>query len=53
MGGIINFVLDENRVRFEINLKAAEAAHLKTRVEKTRCRYSATCPSVARLRSSS
>ncbi|MGA9040112.1 MAG: YfiR family protein [Terriglobales bacterium] len=29
MGGIINFVLDENRVRFEINLKAAEAAHLK------------------------
>jgi hypothetical protein len=29
MGGIINFVLDENRVRFEINLKAAERAHLK------------------------
>lgn len=29
MGGIINFVLDNNRVRFEINLKAAERAHLK------------------------
>lgn len=29
MGGIINFVLDENRVRFEINPKAAERAHLK------------------------
>jgi hypothetical protein len=29
MGGIINFVLDDGRVRFEINLKAAEAAHLK------------------------
>lgn len=29
MGGIINFVLDEDRVRFEINLRAAEAAHLK------------------------
>jgi len=29
MGGVINFVLDENRVRFEINLKAAERAHLK------------------------
>jgi hypothetical protein len=29
MGGIINFVLDDNRVRFEINLKAAELAHLK------------------------
>ena len=28
-GGIINFVLDENRVRFEINPKAAERAHLK------------------------
>ncbi len=29
MGGVINFVLDENRVRFEINQKAAERAHLK------------------------
>jgi hypothetical protein len=29
MGGVINFVLDENRVRFEINPKAAERAHLK------------------------
>ncbi len=29
MGGIINFVLDENRVRFEINVKAAERVHLK------------------------
>lgn len=29
MGGIINFVLDDNRVRFEINLEAAEQAHLK------------------------
>ena len=29
MGGIINFVLDDNRVRFEINQKAAEVAHLK------------------------
>lgn len=28
-GGIINFVLDNGRVRFEINLKAAERAHLK------------------------
>jgi len=28
-GGIINFVLDQERVRFEINLKAAELAHLK------------------------
>ena len=28
-GGVINFVLDENRVRFEINQKAAERAHLK------------------------
>jgi uncharacterized protein DUF4154 len=28
-GGVINFVLDENRVRFEINPKAAERAHLK------------------------
>ena len=28
-GGIINFVLDEDQVRFEINLKAAELAHLK------------------------
>ncbi len=29
MGGIINFVLDDNRVRFEINLQAADRAHLK------------------------
>jgi len=29
MGGIINFVLDESRVRFEVNVKAAERAHLK------------------------
>jgi hypothetical protein len=29
MGGIINFVLDDNRVRFEINQKAAEQVHLK------------------------
>jgi hypothetical protein len=29
MGGIINFVLDDNRVRFEINQKSAELAHLK------------------------
>jgi hypothetical protein len=29
MGGIINFVLDDGRVRFEINMKAAERAHLK------------------------
>jgi hypothetical protein len=29
LGGAINFVLDEGRVCFEINLKAAELAHLK------------------------
>jgi hypothetical protein len=29
MGGMINFVLDGNRVRFEINPKAAEQARLK------------------------
>ena len=29
MGGIINFVLDDSRVRFEVNVKAAERAHLK------------------------
>jgi hypothetical protein len=28
-GGMINFVLEEDRVRFEINLKASERAHLK------------------------
>lgn len=28
-GGDINFVLEDNRVRFEINLKAADAEHLK------------------------
>jgi hypothetical protein len=28
-GGIINFVLDKDEVRFEINLKAADLAHLK------------------------
>ena len=26
---MINFVLEENRVRFEINVKASERAHLK------------------------
>ena len=29
MGGVIGFVLDDHRVRFEINQKAAEQAHLK------------------------
>ena len=29
MGGMINFVLEENRVRFEINVKASERARLK------------------------
>lgn len=29
LGGAINFVIDDSRVRFEINLKAAELAHLK------------------------
>ena len=29
MGGVIGFVMDENRVRFEINQKAAEQARLK------------------------
>lgn len=29
LGGAINFVIDDGRVRFEINLKAAELAHLK------------------------
>jgi len=29
LGGVINFVLDDGRVRFEINVKAAELAHLK------------------------
>jgi hypothetical protein len=29
MGGMINFVLEEDRVRFEINVKASERAHLK------------------------
>jgi hypothetical protein len=28
-GGIINFVVDQDRVRFEINMEAAELAHLK------------------------
>ena len=28
-GGIIGFVVDDGRVRFEVNLKAAELAHLK------------------------
>jgi hypothetical protein len=28
-GGAINFVIDDGRVRFEINLKSAELAHLK------------------------
>ena len=29
MGGVIGFVLDDNRVRFEINQKAAEQSRLK------------------------
>jgi hypothetical protein len=29
LGGAINFVIDDSRVRFEINLKAAQLAHLK------------------------
>jgi len=29
MGGDVNFVLDDDRVRFEINLKATDAEHLK------------------------
>jgi|SRR5690242_4333354 YfiR/HmsC-like len=29
LGGMINFVLEEDRVRFEINLEAAERHHLK------------------------
>lgn len=29
LGGAINFVIDDGRVRFEINLKAAQLAHLK------------------------
>lgn len=29
MGGVINFVLDDNRVRFEISLRAADQSHLK------------------------
>src|SRR6202050_89558 len=29
LGGVINFVLDDGRVRFEINVKAAELDHLK------------------------
>jgi len=29
LGAVINFVLDDNRVRFEINLRAAGLAHLK------------------------
>lgn len=29
LGGVIGFVLDDGRVRFEINQKAAEQAHLK------------------------
>ena len=28
-GGIINFILDQNRVRFEVNLKAAQSARLQ------------------------
>ena len=28
-GGMINFILDQNRIRFEVNLKAAQAAHLQ------------------------
>jgi YfiR/HmsC-like len=29
LGGVINFTMEENRVRFEINVDAAERAHLK------------------------
>jgi hypothetical protein len=29
LGGMINFVLEQDRVRFEINLEAAEQHHLK------------------------
>lgn len=29
LGGVINFVLEQDRVRFEINLRAAESHHLK------------------------
>ena len=29
MGGIINFVMEESRVRFEVNVQAAERVHLK------------------------
>jgi hypothetical protein len=28
-GGMINFVFDQNRIRFEVNLKAAQGAHLQ------------------------
>jgi YfiR/HmsC-like len=28
-GGVINFVFDQNRIRFEVNLKAAQEARLK------------------------
>ncbi|HEX6504053.1 MAG TPA: YfiR family protein [Terriglobales bacterium] len=28
-GGVINFILDQNRIRFEVNLKAAQDAGLK------------------------
>ena len=28
-GGVINFVLENDRVRFEVNTKAAEQSHLK------------------------
>ena len=28
-GGVINFTLEENKVRFEINVDAAERSHLK------------------------
>lgn len=28
-GGIINFIFDQNRIRFEVNLKAAQVAHLQ------------------------
>jgi hypothetical protein len=29
LGGMINFVLEQDRVRFEVNLAAAEQHHLK------------------------
>jgi len=33
LGGVVNFILGENRVRFEINRAAGEAAGLKLRAQ--------------------